>query len=143
MTMKEIGKYESQVSAIRRQGQNMPIQATSASITKQALVDIYNDMLEDGRYFPILTIHDSIFFEADKDHAVEIADRIRQLMEGAAEKVLPGIVAPVDVDFGWKETYTCVGCGAEVKKFNLYLDGSELKEVDPNTVLCEDCQQNK
>ena len=60
-------------------------------------------------------------------------------MEGAAEKVLPGIVAPVDVDFGWKETYTCVGCGAKVKKFNLYLEDNELKEVDPATVLCEDC----
>jgi len=136
---KEIGRYEGQLAAIRRQGQNMPIQATSASITKQALVDIYEDMLQDGRYIPTLTIHDSIFFEVQKEHAVEIAEKLRKLMENAADKILPGIVAPVDIDFGRKVEYTCAKCGAPVKKFNLYVEDGELKEVDPATVLCEDC----
>lgn len=143
LTMKEIRKYEATVAAIRRQGQNMPIQATSASITKQALVDIYEDALQDGRYSPTLTIHDSIFFEVLKEDAVEIANKIKALMERAAKKILPGIVAPVDVDFGWKEEYKCAKCGEPVKKFNMYVEDGVLKEVDPSTVLCEQCSKEQ
>lgn len=140
-TIKEIHKYKAQIAAIRRQGQNMPIQATSASITKLALVKIYNEMLKRGDFFPTLTVHDSIFVEADKERAIEIANVLSELMQEAAREVLPGLNAPVDVDFGWMTEYECVNCGAKVKKFNYYVENEELKEVDPSKVLCEECEE--
>lgn len=138
--IKEVHKYASQLSAIRRQGQNMPIQSTSASITKQALVDLYYDAREHGGYFPILTIHDSIFVEADKENAAEIGERIAKIMTKAAEKVLPGMTAPVDVDYGWKVNYTCRECGTNVLKFNYKVEDGKLVEIDPDKVLCEECE---
>ena len=90
--------YDRLVSAIERQGKNMPIQGTSADITKYALAFIYKEITDRKLdAYLIHTVHDEIVVEARKDIAEETAKLIEEQMVKAGERLLKKVPVKVDI----------------------------------------------
>lgn len=80
-----------QISAIKREAGNMPIQGTSADITKLAVV-LFNQYIED-LFFPydegtILIVHDEIIAEVRDERSKMAAELLKKAMVNAAEEYL-------------------------------------------------------
>ncbi len=90
--------YQKLISSIERQGKNMPIQGTSADITKYALVYIA-DTIKEKNYdaYLIHTVHDEIVTEARADIADEVAKMVEEKMIEAGKKLLKLVPIKVDV----------------------------------------------
>jgi DNA polymerase-1 len=91
---------------------NFPIQGTAADILKKAMLRVY-DVLSRGRADAsgqgpdraarmILTVHDELLIESPEDSATEVAEQVREAMQGAAALMVP---LTVDVGIGpnWRE----------------------------------------
>src|SRR5687768_17070698 len=89
---------------------NFPIQGTAADILKMAMLRVH-DVLAPGRAEGkgqktdarmILTVHDELLIESRKESANEVAERVRDAMQGAAALKVP---LTVDVGIGpnWRE----------------------------------------
>lgn len=118
-------------SSAARQAQNHKIQATSADITKRAIVDTHNYLEETGRGYLVLTVHDSIIAEVKLQTAGDTIKHMLEIMEAAGPKVFPGIVTPVDADVGYKITKTCELTGLEFSVFShSYSDGVVTENTD-------------
>lgn len=115
-------------SAIARQAQNFKIQSSSANITKQAIKDLHEYLTRTGYGYMLLSIHDSIIFELYKETAAEAVAVIKELMEAAGPKIIPGIITPVDVDVGHKIKRTCVVSGLKFSVFTHVFDGKTIYE---------------
>ena len=90
--------FEKIVSSIERQGKNMPIQGTSADITKYALVYIYNEIVKRKLdAFLILNVHDEIVAEAREDVVDEVAKIVEDNMIKAWRKLIKTVPIKVDV----------------------------------------------
>ena len=91
-------EYDRLISGIERQGKNMPIQGTSADITKYALAFIYRELLKRNLdAYLIHTVHDEIVAEAREDVASEAAKLIEEQMIRAGEKLLKKVPVKVEV----------------------------------------------
>ncbi|OGY26849.1 MAG: hypothetical protein A2Z11_01565 [Candidatus Woykebacteria bacterium RBG_16_43_9] len=91
-------EYDKLVSAVERQGKNMPIQGTSADITKYALAYIYDDIRKKKLdAYLIHTVHDEIVAEAREDIAEDVAKIIEEQMIKAGRKLLNKVRVKVDV----------------------------------------------
>ncbi len=90
--------YQKLVGSIERQGKNMPIQGTSADITKYALVYIA-DELKKEKYdaYLIHTVHDEIVTEARADVVDEVAAMVEEKMAEAWKKLIKLVPIKVDV----------------------------------------------
>lgn len=90
--------YQKLIGSIERQGKNMPIQGTSADITKYALVYIA-DTIKKNRIDAHLihTVHDEIVTEAKADVAEEVARMVEEKMIEAGKKLLKLVPVKVDV----------------------------------------------
>ncbi len=90
--------YNRLIAAIDRQGKNMPIQGTSADITKYALVYIYRELQNQNLdAHLVLTVHDEIVAEAREDIAERVAKIVEEKMVEAGEKLLKKVPVKVDV----------------------------------------------
>lgn len=134
-------RYSSKVNSIRREAQNHGIQATSASITKLALVNLQDYLQATGYGYITLTIHDSIFFELKREYMRYAVPNIIRIMEEAGKTVLgENASTPVDGDAGWMEKRPCSCCGEKEYFFNRYLDEHfDVHETKWDEVLCEEC----
>lgn len=85
------------VSQAERQAVNSRVQGGAATLTKQALIDIYNDkkLKELGAYL-INTVHDEILIEAPEETAEEASKRLTQIMIDAAKKYVYNV--PMECD---------------------------------------------
>ena len=91
-------EYDRLISGIERQGKNMPIQGTSADITKYALAFIYRELLKRNLdAYLIHTVHDEIVAEARDDIVSEAAKLIEEQMIRAGEKLLKKVPVKVEV----------------------------------------------
>jgi DNA polymerase-1 len=91
---------------------NFPIQGTAADILKRAMLAVHDTLKSDradGRGMRaergprmILTVHDELLIECPEESAADVAVKVRDAMEGAAE-----LVGPLTVDVGiapnWRE----------------------------------------
>lgn len=137
----ECMSYERQLSGVRREGQNFPIQSTSATITKRALIDLYNYLKETGYGCVTLTIHDSIFFELDERYFHISYPKILEIMENSGRKIVKDIVTPVDSDIGVQEYFTCKICGKKDLIYNMYADQNNMpKFIDKENYICKECK---
>lgn len=93
--------------SIARQAQNHKIQSLSASVTKQAILDVYNYLMQTGYGNLVLTVHDSIFFELHREYSEIAIPEIIRIMEEAGPKIFPGLETPVDIDVGYKQKRKC------------------------------------
>lgn len=91
--------YQKLIGSIERQGKNMPIQGTSADITKYALVYIA-DEIKRKNYdaYLIHTVHDEIVTEAREDIADEVAKMVEEQMIEGGKKLLKLVPIKVDVN---------------------------------------------
>ncbi len=90
--------YERLLSAVERQGKNMPIQGTSADITKYALAFIHRELKQKNLDASLVhTVHDEIVVEARDDIADNVAKLIEDQMIKAGEKLLKKVPIKVDV----------------------------------------------
>ncbi|MEM3368795.1 MAG: DNA polymerase [Thermoproteota archaeon] len=140
---KKIINYRMSISAIRREGQNHPIQATSASITKTALVRLFDYLTKTNRGVITLSVHDSIFFELNEEDIVSTIKVIKNIMEEAGKEIING-PTPVDVEVGKKVELLCKKCGQTYTDNQYYLDLESEKIVDKLTQdtynYCENCK---
>ena len=95
-------------AAIKRQGQNAPIQGSSANITKYAAVLIANyldenDLNDDVKFLGFL--HDELWYAAKRDFAEEWMEKQCELMELAAEKVLKNDLLKVEGDIFYDQKW--------------------------------------
>jgi DNA polymerase-1 len=93
-------------SAAERMTVNMPIQGTAADILKRAMIDIHQGLTAHTpvgarpRCRMILTVHDELVFEVERDAAEEYKAFVREQMMGAA-----ALAVPLDVDVGAGENW--------------------------------------
>ncbi len=91
--------YQRLIGSIERQGKNMPIQGTSADITKFALVYMDKEIKRQGLdAYLIHTVHDEIVVEAREEIADEVAKLVEDQMIKAGEKLLSKVPVKVDVN---------------------------------------------
>jgi DNA polymerase-1 len=80
---------------------NMPIQGTSADMTKLAMVRIHERLVDHaGDPGLVNTIHDELVVECDADHADAVAAIVRDEMEGAHRTLLKKVPPLVEVHVG-------------------------------------------
>jgi len=90
--------HDKLLAAIDRQGKNMPIQGTSADITKYALVYIYRELNDQNLDAHLVhTVHDEIVVEAREDIAKQAAKIVEEKMIEAGQKLLKLVPVKVDV----------------------------------------------
>ena len=90
--------YERLISSVERQGKNMPIQGTSADITKYALAYIHRELRDKNLDAGLIhTVHDEIVVEARDDIADNVAKLMEKQMIKAGEKLLKKVPIKVDV----------------------------------------------
>jgi DNA polymerase I-like protein with 3'-5' exonuclease and polymerase domains len=98
--------YMKEISSIKRQGANSPIQGTNADITKLAMIALYKDLQKyNFRAKLIIQVHDEVVVLAHKSQAETIKDIVVESMLGAAQEVLKKIPVKVDayVSDIWKK----------------------------------------
>jgi len=78
-----------------REGKNHPIQASSADITKKAMILIDSDVRIRGNIRLVLCIHDELVYEIDADVAEEALPFIKEQMEYAVTLWFPHAEAEV------------------------------------------------
>ena len=90
--------YQKLMGSIERQGKNMPIQGTSADITKFALLYIYKKIKEENfDAYLVHTVHDEIVVEAREEMVDDVAKLVEEQMIRAGEKLLRKVPVKVDV----------------------------------------------
>ena len=90
--------YTKLISSIERQGKNMPIQGTSADITKFALLFVYREMIKKKLDAHLVhTVHDEIVVEAKSEIADDTAKLVEEQMIKAGERLLKKVPVKVDV----------------------------------------------
>lgn len=80
---------------------NSPIQGTAADIIKLAMIEVEKRLSEkDYEAQMLLQVHDELIFEVKKERAKELADMVREVMEGVVE-----LSIPLKVDVGTAENW--------------------------------------
>lgn len=98
--------YDQQLSGIKRQGANAPIQGTNADITKLAMVDIHRELRNNGFSANIIIqVHDEIVVLARKDEAEAVRSIVVASMIEAAEVLLKTVPVKVEAYIAdiWKK----------------------------------------
>jgi len=81
---------------------NFPIQGAAADILKRAMLRVHDVLNPDRAARMILTVHDELLIESPEASAADVAVKVKDAMEGAAELVVP---LTVDVGIGpnWRD----------------------------------------
>ena len=129
----EVGEVEEEElrtieKSIARQAQNHKIQSLSASVTKKAILDVYNYLKTTGQGRVVLTVHDSIFFEINMSTANETIPKIAEIMEKAGPEIFSGMETPVDIDVGYKQKRSCAITGLPFSVYSHIWDGEKVLE---------------
>lgn len=83
---------------VERNSMNMPIQASGADITKEALIgirDLINAKYKDTAYL-LCTVHDAIDVEVREDLAEEFAKQMEKIMVDCGNKYVSKVIMKVD-----------------------------------------------
>ncbi len=89
--------------AMERALRNFPIQGTAADILKSAMIRCADFIMREAPEIRmVLTVHDELVFEVPEPQVLEASGRIREIMEGAAELVVP-LAVSVHWGSNWAE----------------------------------------
>lgn len=100
-----ISKYYSRKGQIRRNAINAPVQGSSATITKIALVNMYQYILSNNLFGKVLivnAIHDELMLEVPKDISESMAKVLQKCMEDAGKEhctIIPLKAEPIIADW--------------------------------------------
>lgn len=122
------------ISQAERQCLNARIQGSSASMTKQAMLNIYNDEELNKLGFKLLiNIHDELVGECPKENAEECAKRLEEVMKNAAkEKCSCPFKCDADISKKW---YYNENCAELQKTLDNYMNNG-LSKQDAFEKLC-------
>lgn len=127
------------IAQAERQSVNAIIQGSAATLTKQALLTLYNDKkLRDLGAFLINTVHDEILMEVPIVNSAAAADRLKNLMiESAKEYIddVPMSCDTYDVQSWYLDEYSVV----IRKEFDHLLEDEKMKEED---AFEQECKQH-
>lgn len=85
--------YTGRIAQAERQCFNARIQGSAGTLTKRAMIDIFNDeKLKEWDAHLIVTVHDEVLVECKEEFAEQVAERLPKLMINAAEEL--GIYEP-------------------------------------------------
>ncbi|MCF7989749.1 MAG: DNA polymerase I [Thiohalocapsa sp.] len=92
-------------NASERTAINAPMQGTAADIIKRAMIRV-DDWIESERppVRMIMQVHDELVFEIAADEVETAGERIRGLMQGAAELAVP-LIVDVGIGDNWDEAH--------------------------------------
>lgn len=98
-----------------RQAVNAPIQSSGSDCTMMSLIHINKWLKETGKSSKIaITVHDSIVVDSPKDEAIEVAEKMKHIMENLAEynpfyKFLGDvpIVSECEIGYSYGDSYEC------------------------------------
>ncbi len=97
----EVVRADNARGELSRIMKNMPIQGTSADMTKLAMVRIHERLVDHpGDPGLVNTIHDELVVECDADHADAVATIVRDEMEDAHRTLLKKVPPLVEVHVG-------------------------------------------
>ncbi|MBI3961867.1 MAG: DNA polymerase I [Deinococcus sp.] len=88
--------------AAERAAINSPLQSTAADIMKTAMVRLFQCLNHFSGAKMILQVHDELVFEVPADGAQALAALARQVMEGAAQLVVP-LTVDIGIGSNWLE----------------------------------------
>ena len=127
------------ISQAERQCVNARIQGSSASMTKQAMLNIYNDSELNRLGFKLLiNVHDELIGECPKENAEECAKRLEEVMKSAAkDKCSCPFKCDADISERWYYNEEC----AELKKSLGSLIKSGLTQEEAFNKLCIDNEE--
>ncbi len=116
-----------------RQAVNAPIQSTGSDCTLQALIQINKWLRENGfRSRIAVTVHDSIVIDCPKDEAIEVAKKVKHVMEHLAEynefyKFLGDvpIVSEMEIGYNYGDAYECTIEDLEEQGIDGFLQAQE------------------
>lgn len=95
---------ESERAQAERVAKNMPIQGSSADMTKLALADVRRRLLRFKDAWLVNAVHDELVVECDAKDAEAVAEELRGAMVHAGQTLLPSI--PIEVDVGVGHTWS-------------------------------------
>jgi DNA polymerase-1 len=92
-------------SAAERTAINAPMQGTAADIIKRAMIRV-DDWIQNDRppVRMIMQVHDELVFEVATDAVDSAGERIRDIMQGAAELAVP-LIVDIGVGDNWDEAH--------------------------------------
>ena len=127
------------ISQAERQCVNARIQGSAASMTKQAMLNIYNDSELNRLGFKLLiNVHDELIGECPKENAEECAKRLEEVMKSAAkDKCSCPFKCDADISERWYYNEEC----AELKKSLNSLIKSGLTQEEAFNKLCIDNEE--
>jgi DNA polymerase-1 len=88
--------------AAERVAVNLPIQGSAADIMKRAMIEVHAALVAHPDARMILTVHDELLFEVPKARAEELAEVVRDRMQGAAVLNVP-LTVDVGIGENWKD----------------------------------------
>jgi len=92
-------------AAAERTAINAPMQGTAADIIKRAMIAMDAWLEEEGAPVRmVMQVHDELVFEVREDQLEAVKEKIRNIMEGAAELKVP-LVVDVGVGDNWEEAH--------------------------------------
>lgn len=84
------------IAQAERQCVNARIQGSAATMSKKAMIKVYNDdILKELDFKTLIAVHDELIGECPREYADAVADRLTELMKHAAE---PEVVVPFKCD---------------------------------------------
>lgn len=84
------------ISQAERQCTNARIQSSAATMSKRALIRLWNDPeMQRMQFMPLILVHDEIIGECPVEYADQVAERMSSIMKHAAE---PECIVPFKVD---------------------------------------------
>lgn len=124
------------ISQAERQSVNSRVQGGAASLTKQAMIDLYNnDRLRELGARLINTVHDEILMECPEEVAEECAELLCDVMKSSAKKYVPQPAMSVDayiVDSWYQDEYEAQITNEYKKLCDTYMEEEAFKHI------CED-----
>lgn len=118
------------IAKAERQSVNSIVQGGAATLTKMAMVNLYNDkILRDLDFHMIITVHDEVLGECPKENAEQVSARMAQVMIDTSKPYM-NVPMSVDCELGakWYINNYITSVNAEYKKL---VDGDKKKNISP------------
>ena len=118
------------IAKAERQSVNSIVQGGAATLTKMAMVNLYNDeILKKLGFHMLITVHDEVLGECPKENSEEVSKRMAQVMIDTSKPYM-NVPMSVDCEIGskWYINNYITSINAEYKKL---IEGDKKKNISP------------
>lgn len=131
------------IAQAERQSVNARVQGGAATLTKWALIEIYNNKeLKDLGAKLINTVHDEILLEVLEENSTRCAELLSSIMIGSAKKYVPDVPMSVDtycVDAWYEDEYATL----VTKEFKKLLNSGLTTEAAFDKICIDRCEMTR